>query len=88
MVRHALTEDIDGEQVSTELTFLKISDAHPSTPDLVFDLEAGDGRLGRVVTQGAAPRRQPPRLSWPHWRHGWPHWRQPDIVGWSLVCLG
>jgi hypothetical protein len=43
VVRHTLTQDINGEQVSTELTFLKISDAHPSTPDLVFDLEAGTG---------------------------------------------
>lgn len=48
VVRYTITEDVDDgeggtEQVSTELTFLKISDAHPSVPDLVFDLGAGTG---------------------------------------------
>ena len=39
VVRHTVSQD--GEDI--ELTFLKISDAHPSVPDLTYDLEAGTG---------------------------------------------
>lgn len=43
VVTYTLTEDVDGETLSTELLFLKVSDTHPSVPDMTFDLEAGTG---------------------------------------------